>query len=149
MNNIITNSNSVSLGLRLHETMPQKISYKVGGITSLDFYLKAFNSILRKVTNPTFFIFSTKSSNVEKLLISLPIIKKYNFYIITEDKGFKGAYDNLWLMSQCVNHIISNSTLYWWAAYISTLKYKNQNIICADNFANKDTCLDFWKLKKC
>lgn len=148
MKNIINNSNSVSFGLRLHETMPQNISYKVGGITPVDFYLKSLNSMLKKVPNPTFFIFSTKTSNVEKLLISLNLIKKYKSYIITEDKGFKGAYDNLWLMSQCVNHIISNSTLYWWAAYLSTLKYKNQNIICADNFANRDTCLESWKLNK-
>jgi hypothetical protein len=148
MKNIIDNSNSVSIGLRLHETMPQNISYKVGGITPVDFYLKSLNSMLKKISNPTFFIFSIKSTNVEKLLISLNFIKKYKFYIITEDKGFKGAYDNLWLMSQCVNHIISNSTLYWWAAYLSTLKYKNQNIICADNFANKDTCLELWKLNK-
>ena len=148
MKNIINNSNSVSIGLRLYETMPQNISYKVGGITPVDFYLKSFNSMLKKIPNPTFFIFSTKSSNVDQLLINLTLINKYKFYIITEDKGFEGAYDNLWLMSQCVNHIISNSTLYWWAAYLSTLKYKNQNIICADNFANKDTCLELWKLNK-
>ncbi len=53
----------------------------------------------------------------------------------------------MWLMSHCVNHIISNSTFYWWAVYLSSFKYQDQKIICADNFANKDTCLESWKLK--
>jgi hypothetical protein len=147
MKDKIVNSNSISLGLRLHETMPQDISYKVGGITPFDFYKNSVSLMLKKISNPTFFIFSTKSSNVEKLLLDFVEIKKFNFHIITEDKGFEGASDNLWLMSHCANHVISNSTLYWWAVYLSSFKYKNQNIICADNFANKDTCLESWKLK--
>jgi len=147
MKDKIVNSNSISLGLRLHETMPQNISYKVGGITPFDFYKNAVVLILKKISNPTFFIFSTSSSNVEKLLLDFVEIKKFNIHIITEDKGFKGASDNLWLMSHCVNHVISNSSLYWWAAYLSSFKYQDQKIICADNFANKDTCLESWKLK--
>lgn len=147
MKDKIVNSNSISLGVRLHETMPQDISYKVGGITPFDFYKKAVTLMLKKISNPTFFIFSTSSSNVEKLLLDFIEIKKFNIHVITEDKGFKGASDNLWLMSHCVNHVISNSTLYWWAVYLSSFKYKDQKIISADNFANKDTCLESWKLK--
>jgi hypothetical protein len=41
MKDKIVNSNSISLGVRLHETMPQDISYKVGGITPFDFYKNA------------------------------------------------------------------------------------------------------------
>jgi hypothetical protein len=148
MKKIITQSNSVSLGIRLHETMPQNISYKVGGITSLDFYEKAFSLMIKKIPNPVFFIFSTKNSNVENFLSNFGKINMYKFFIITEERGFSGAMNNLWLMSHCINHIISNSTLYWWAAYLSSAKYKNQKIICADNFANKDTCLNHWKLPR-
>jgi hypothetical protein len=147
MKDKIVNSNSISLGVRLHETMPQDISYKVGGITPFDFYKNAVILMLKKIPNPTFFIFSTSSSNVEKLLLDFVEIKKFNIHVITEDMGFNGASDNLWLMSHCVNHVISNSTLYWWAVYLSSFKYKDQKIICADNFANKDTCLELWKLK--
>jgi len=147
MKDKIVNSNSISLGVRLHETMPQDISYKVGGITPFDFYKNAVILMLKKISNPTFFIFSTSSSNVEKLLLDFVEIKKFNIHVITEDKGFEGASDNLWLMSHCINHVISNSTLYWWAVYLSSFKYKDQKIICADNFANKDTCLESWKFK--
>jgi hypothetical protein len=146
MKKIIINCNSVSLGIRLHETMPQNISHKVGGITSLDFYKKSFTIIKNQIADPVFFLFSTKISNVENFLLNFNEINRYKYFIITEDRGFSGASDNLWLMSHCINHIISNSTLYWWAAYLSSARYKNQKIICADNFANKDTCLNSWKL---
>lgn len=142
----IVGCNSVSLGIRLHESMPQNIIDKVGGITSLNFYKKAFFLIIKNIINPVFFIFSTKTTNVENFLSNFHEINQYKFYIITEDKGFLGAVDNLWLMSHCTNHIISNSTLYWWAAYLSSTKYSNQKIICADNFHNKGTCLNSWKL---
>jgi hypothetical protein len=142
----IVSSNSVALGLRFFETYSKNEIDKFGGITSLNFYKKALRKIFQKVENPTFFIFSTRLSNVEQFLSNFNEIKKYNFYIITEDNGFAEASDNLWLMSHCVNHIISNSTLYWWGAYFSSTRYKNQTVISSENFVNKDTCLDHWKL---
>jgi hypothetical protein len=142
----IVTSNSVALGLRFFETYSENEHNKFGGITSLNFYEKALRKMFQNVENPTFFIFSTRLSNVEQFLSNFNEIKKYNFYIITEDNGFADTSDNLWLMSHCVNHIISNSTLYWWAAYFSSTRYKNQTVISSENFANKDTCLDNWKL---
>jgi hypothetical protein len=142
----ILDSNSVALGLRFYETYSKDTHYKFGGVTSFDFYKNAIPAILKKVPNPTFFLFSTKLINVENFLFNFNEIKKYNYYILTEDNGFKEAADNLWLMSHCVNHVISNSTLYWWGAYFSSTRYKKQTIISAENFINKDTCLNSWKL---
>ena len=142
----IVSSNSVALGLRFFETYSKNELDKIGGITSLNFYKKALRKMLQKVENPTFFIFSTRLSNVQNFLSNFNEIKQYKFHIVVEDNGFVDPYDNLWLMSHCVNYIISNSTLYWWAAYFSSSKYKNQTVISAENFTNKDTCLDHWKL---
>ena len=83
---------------------------------------------------------------MEKLLLAFNEINKYKINIITEDEGYKGDMNNLWLMSMYKNHIISNSSLYWWAAYFSQNRFENCKIICSGNFANKDTCLDKWKL---
>lgn len=143
----IVSSNSVAIGLRFFETYQENVIHKFGGVTPLEFYKKALEIMLLKVNNPTFFIFSTKLSNVKNFILNFKKITNYNYFIITEDNGFEDAKDNLWLMSHCINHIISNSTLYWWGAYFSSLKYKSQIILSADNFANKDTCLDHWKLK--
>ncbi len=142
----IIGTNSVAIGLRFYETYSPDILSKLGGVTPIDFYKKAIDVIYKNLENPTFFIFSTKNVNVEKFFSNFEEIKKYNYHIITGDNGFEDANDNLWLMSHCTNHIISNSTLYWWAAYFSTAKYSKQIIISAENYANKDTCLASWKL---
>ena len=90
--------------------------------------------------------FSTTNNNINKLFLECEILKKYKINFITEDEGYAGSMDNLWLMSQFKYHIISNSSLYWWAAYFSQDRYKNGKIISTSNFANKDTCLYKWKL---
>jgi hypothetical protein len=146
MKNKMLKSNSVSLCIRLHETMPNNIRYKVGGLTTNQFYKKSIKKMIKNIKKPEFFIFSTQKKNIENILKNFPILKKYKINIITGDLGFKDAYDNIWLLSHCKNHIISNSTLYWWGAYFSTIKYKNKIICCANNFHNIDTCLNDWKI---
>jgi hypothetical protein len=141
--NMISN-NSVAIGVRMHEGLPSHLSYTAGGIVSSKFYLKALKILLSKIKNPNFFFFSTQKNYVEKLIVDLGIINKFKINIITSDNGYNDAYDNLWLMSCFKNLIISNSTLYWWAAYFSKLKFKKNNIICSDRFPNKDTIPKDW-----
>ena len=139
MQKIIVDCNSVSIGVRMYEDLSESIHSKLGGLTTLDFYKNAIKKIVDKVSNPVFFLFSTKNSNLSNLFSEILELKQYKSFIITEDNNFKGAAENLWLMSHCKHHIISNSSLYWWAAYMSTSRYKDQHIICSDNFINKDT----------
>jgi hypothetical protein len=139
MKRIIVDCNSVSIGVRMYEDLPESIHSKLGGLTTLDFYKNAIKKIVDKVNNPVFFLFSTKNSNLSNLFSEILELKQYKSFIITDDNNFKGAAENLWLMSHCKHHIISNSSLYWWAAYMSTSRYKNQHIICSNNFINQDT----------
>lgn len=144
----IINTNSVLLGVRMYEDLSENILFNFGGLTPIDFYRNAIKVMINKVNNPVFFIFSTKKSNLIKLFSAIPELEKYKTFQITEDNNFRGASENLWLMSYCKHHIISNSSLYWWGAYFSSYRYDNQQIICSNNFINKDTCLDSWKLKE-
>ena len=139
MQKIIIDSNSVSIGVRMYEDLSESIHSKLGGLTTLDFYKNAIKKIVDKVSNPVFFLFSTKNSNLSNLFSEIFELKQYKSFIITDDNNFKGPVENLWLMSHCKHHIISNSSLYWWGAYMSTSRYKDQHIICSDNFINKDT----------
>ena len=142
--NKMKNSNSVAIGCRFYENLPEKIVNKMGGIASNIFYESSIEKITQSITNPVFFLFSTHSSNVINIANYIRR-KKYKVHVITEDKGFSGSIDNLWLLSQCKNHIISNSSFYWWGAYLSQLYYKKQIIICSNNFINKDSCVSSWK----
>jgi hypothetical protein len=143
----IKNSNSVSIGIRFYELLSKDLLSKVGGITSKEFYKKSVSAILKKISQPKFFLFSTKISNIEQILEEIPELKKFDINFITADQGYVDAYSNIWLMSYCKHHIICNSTLYWWAVYFSELRYKNQQIICSDNFINRDTCPERWRYK--
>jgi hypothetical protein len=139
MKKIIVDCNSVSIGVRMYEDLPESIHSKLGGLTTLDFYKNAIKKIIDKVSNPVFFLFSTKNSNLSNLFSEILELKQYKSFIITDDNNFNGATENLWLMSHCKHHIISNSSLYWWAAYMSTSRYNDQHIICSNNFINQDT----------
>jgi hypothetical protein len=145
MKNKISNCNSVSLSIRSYENEIFNIN-RFGGIAPHEFYSNAVNLILKEVCNPNFFVFSTKINNTKNILDKIPILNKYKFSFITGDLGYNDANDTLWLMSYCKHHIISNSSLYWWGAYFSRLRYKKNKIICSGNYPNKDTCLNNWKL---
>jgi hypothetical protein len=135
----IKNSNSISIGIRFYELLSKNLVSNMGGVVSKDFYIKSVKAMLKKISNPKFFIFSTKKSNIEIIIEEIPKLKKFDLNFITADEGYEDAYSNIWLMSYCKHHIISNSTLYWWAVYFSELRYKNQKIICSNNFINRDT----------
>jgi hypothetical protein len=143
--NIVKN-NAVAIGVRMYEDLPLNIHYKFGGLSSVNFYKKALRLICNRIKNPIFFIFSTKNSNIEKLFLEIPQLKNNENFFVTEDNKFKGAEKNLWLMSHCRNHIISNSSLYWWGAYLSSFRYNNQITLCSSNFVNKDTYPVSWEV---
>lgn len=154
----VSKPNSVCIGVRMHENIEKKFGLKIseksknkiinqiGGITSSNFYVQAIEKMKKKINDPKFFIFSTKNSNIKKIIDQSDILKKHHVKFITAENGYEDAYDNLWLMSQFKNFIISNSTLYWWGAYFSKKKYKKNYVLCSSNFPNKDTCLKEWKV---
>lgn len=145
----IINTNSVSVCLRLYEKETEKMIKTLGGLISVSYVAKAIKHIIKKVENPTFFFFSTDSVNVLNFLNKLEFLKKYNYNIITEDLGYKGASNNLWLLSNCKNHIISNSSFYWWGAYLSSFKYRDKIIVSSNNFLNKDSVISNWQKINC
>ena len=136
---IIESCNAVAVGVRVFEEVPDDVKSGVGGVAPLSFYEKAANQLAHGVVDPVFFVFCTTSSTVEnKLRLPGPIS------YITHDNGFVGAIQRLWLISRCRHHILSNSSFYWWGAWLAERQACNHLIIAADMFPNSDTIPQRW-----
>lgn len=86
------------------------------GICDLDYYRQAITQIMSKNTACEFVIFSNDINwcrdNIEPLLSGAPV------YYVDGNRGADSCWD-IYLMSQCENLIIANSSFSWWAAFLN------------------------------
>jgi hypothetical protein len=132
---------AVAVGMRLFEEMPGASKDGVGGLTPASFYESAARRIAEKVTEPVFFVFSTAAKAVlEKISFPGPV------HYITPDGGYAGEIPTLWLMSRCPHHVLSNSSFYWWGAWLSEGDGAAGHIIASPHFTNADTVPARWTI---
>jgi hypothetical protein len=91
-----------------------------------DYYARAIREISKRVENPHFFLFADKLDEA-RMKVGLPEDK---VTCVDHNRGEENAYADLWLMTQCKNFIIANSTFSWWGAWLANSKSK---IIIAPN----------------
>ena len=103
--------NSVSIHVRLTDYVQLKKIY--GGICDTHYYQKAIEMIREKVNNPVFYLFSDDLDAAQKML------SEYKTIPVSLNRGSK-SYLDMFLMSQCRNHIIANSTFSWWGAWLNS-----------------------------
>lgn len=123
---------SVMVGIRLFEecnSPHEKLTE--------DYFIKAMEIISGKISNPIFFVFT---QNKEWAINHLP--SSFDIRIITPKNGNKGAIQDLYLMTQCKHHIISNSSFNWWGAWLA--EDCNQIVISPTNFESKDSPCKKW-----
>lgn len=105
----INNENVVAVGVRRTDYL---VDTKYGFI-GLKYYERAFELMKKKLANPLFIIFSDDITWC-----------KENFgnehMIFFEDPEWSKDYLKVHLMSQCKHNIVSNSTFYWWGAWLNT-----------------------------
>lgn len=122
----------IAIGIRRYQEVTNSSLYQ---LENEHFYLKAINFLIERINNPLFFIFTQTPEWVKENITSK--IKAQFCYISGNE-----AFEDLFLFSQCTNFIISNSTFYWWGAWLSTSP--NKIVVTTNKFPSKDLCLKEW-----
>lgn len=90
------------------------------------YYCDAVAEMERVLKKPHYFVFCDKPEFVDRQL-DMPWDRAT---LISHNLGDHSAYADLWLMSQCKNFIIANSTFSWWGAWLSL--WSNKHVIAPD-----------------
>lgn len=119
------------------------------GLCSKEYYQNAINVLSQKLDNPKFFIFS---NDIEWTENNLKIEFPHRFIDFDNNKidsVCRGNGELLKLMSSCKHFIIANSTLSWWAAFLSEFKekiiitpepwFQSRRVLGVDSIDNKKT----------
>ena len=118
----IKNSNSISIHIRRGDYINNTKINKFHGTCSLKYYYNSIEIVVKKVKNPSFFIFSDDHQWTKaNLKLEYPTI-----YV--DINGPEKGYEDLRFMSNCKHFIIANSSFSWWGAWLSSNPNK---IICA------------------
>lgn len=94
---------------------------------AVDYYQRAIKLMEQSVPDAHYFLFSDNPSAALKH-INIPADR---LTCISHNKGDKIAYMDLWLMAQCKNFIIANSTFSWWGAWLGS---SVENVIIAPGY---------------
>lgn len=133
-------NNSVAICVRMYEELLNPS--ELGGISNAHYYNKSIN-LIKGNKKLNYFLFSTKKSNLEKIISQIPKLKRAQqlnkVFMITSDRGYNNPMDNLWLLSFFRKIIISNSSLYWWGVYFAKIRYKKIQYFISKKFLNKDS----------
>lgn len=132
----IANEEAVAIGIRLYEEGPARDS------TAVPFavYEEMARRLTRDMANPIFYLFCTKRTPLLAEL-SLPGEVRY----MTREDGFADEMSTLWLLRQFKAHIISNSSFFWWGAWLAEHDRERVRIIAADSFPNANTIPRRWQ----
>lgn len=128
--------NAIAICIRLYEEAPPGAH----DTTPLSFYEQAACKLAKNINFPVFYLFCTVRNPIDGKL-NLP----GEIHYVTHDDGYTGELNRLWLLSQFRNHIISNSSFYWWGAWLAEQKWPGVEIYACDLFTNRDSIPDRWK----
>jgi hypothetical protein len=134
---------SVALGIRLYEESDNPAAHaRHAKLKTVEEVNQAIGSMLELRPQAKFFVFCTTRSPIFDELV-LPA----NTIFVTADDGYKDSVDCMWLLAQCKHHIFTNSSYYWWGAWLSEAIHKKEEqlIFAADNFINTDGLCDYWQ----
>lgn len=109
---IIRNTNSVAISIRRGDFVDDNRIRGTYYVCDKKYYEEAIANIRERVKEPTFIFFS---NDIEWVKNNIQIDGCPCYY----ESGKDEVWETLRLMSSCKHFIISNSTLHWWAQYLS------------------------------
>lgn len=109
----LNSSNSVSIHIRRGDYLRKPIILDWHGIMSKEYYIKAFEVLNSKKKIDKVYYFSDEPEWVKTEL--MPHIPGE---IVSSNIGLT-QYEDFYLMQQCQNNIVANSSFSWWAAYLN------------------------------
>ena len=122
---IIKHENSVMVHVRRDDYLTNHKINSDYGICSLEYYKQAIDYVSERVNNPHFIFFSDDFEWTKKTFnLRYPIT-------FVEGNYYEPEID-LFLMSMCKHHIIANSTMSWWGAWLS--RWQNKIIISPEKW---------------
>jgi Glycosyl transferase family 11 len=130
----ILSSESVMLHIRRGDYVDSPSAAKFHGVLPLSYYQQAIEALLLQKPDAHFFIFSDDLPWAKE---ALPKNLKITF--VENASQSDAAAQELQLMTQCQHHIIANSSLSWWGAW---LKPDSNGLVYAPNRWISDSSLD-------
>jgi hypothetical protein len=121
----IKNTASVSVHIRRGDFLDANNFKKFGAVCSLEYFLLAIEKMRSLLKNPHFFFFTNDNTWVAENF------KSPDFTIININFS-DNSWKDMFLISNCQNHISSNGSFSWWSAWLN--KNKNKIVIVPKNF---------------
>lgn len=110
----IQSSEAIAVHIRRGDYVSSAKWSKSLNICNEQYYVKAMRYFIHRNNNCRFFVFSNGPEDLAWIRNNMKLPGKI---IYVDQRG--SAIDDFYLMTQCKDYIISNSTFSWWAAYLS------------------------------
>ena len=132
----IEHTNSVAICVRRGDYVDVEQIKNRYFVCNKKYYERALSEIFKRVENPVLVFFSNDIQWVKKTI-------KIEGYTCCYEPENNPVWETLRLMSSCKHFIISNSTLHWWAQYLSNSKDKV--VIAPSRWYNDDIKSDLYQ----
>lgn len=134
---------SVAIGIRLYEESAVPTMHtRSGRMKSPAEIRDAISLALDGQSGRKPYVFCTHRAPMLDELV-LPANTEY----LVPEAGFTDAAETLWLMTRCRHIVFTNSSLYWWAAWLGDRHHAGpgRRVLAADDFLDPDSIQAGWE----
>lgn len=109
----INSTDSIAVHIRRGDYLSNQKASATHGVCSVEYYKKGLEAVSIGLSHPHCFVFSDEPEWARNNLhFAMPTT-------VVDINGPEAAHEDLWLMSACDRFVIANSSLSWWAAWLS------------------------------